>query len=98
MGHQECGAVKAYLQYKDHYEHHDHIKHIVDYMGFLRDSTQKIHPDSMTTNQAVEMNIRHGVSILKTSEPLLKNLNEMGELKIIGALYELETGTVKFFN
>jgi carbonic anhydrase len=98
MGHQECGAVKAYLQHKDHYEHHDHIKHIVDYMGFLQDSTQQVHSDSMTTDQAVEMNIRHGVSILKNSEPLLKNLNEKGELKIMGAIYELETGTVKFFN
>jgi carbonic anhydrase len=97
MGHQECGAVKAYLQHRDHYEHHDHIRHIVDYMGFLEDSTHKHHPDSMTTDLAVELNIRHGVSIIKNSEPLLKTMSDKGELEIIGALYELETGTVRFY-
>lgn len=96
MGHEHCGAIKAYLEQEDH-PHNDHIQHIIQYIADEPEEQQL--PDSLRTNidQAVNANILHGVNLLKSSEPVLKTLYETGALTIAGARYDLDSGKVEFF-
>ncbi len=96
MGHQNCGAISAYLDPASH-RIHKHIIEIINYISKERE--EKLLPDSVKyeINYAVNANIKHGVNLLKNSLPILKPLVDSGKLMVIGALYSLENGSVTFF-
>ncbi|MCO4294425.1 carbonic anhydrase [Solitalea sp. MAHUQ-68] len=95
LGHQSCGAVKAFLESKGE-KHQDHIQSIVDYIGSEQEVTSIV--DSLKKNPllAVKLNVKHGVKLLKNSTPVLKPLVDKAELNIIGAYYNLDNGKVSF--
>lgn len=97
LGHQDCGAVKAYLENRGCYEHFDHIRHLVDYIA--SEEEEQALPKDQQNNlaRAVEANMLHGVHLLKTSEPILKHLADNKKLSIVGAIYNIENGQVSFF-
>ena len=41
-------------------------------------------------------NVRNAVHALRTSEPVLRHMAEKGEIKVVGAYYDLDTGVVAF--
>ncbi len=93
LGHEQCGAVSAFLQH-DSGSHHDHIESILHYLE--SEPEERALPDSLKHNldAAIRANILHGVHLLRTSEPVLRPLVEAKKLTIIGALYQIETGKV----
>jgi carbonic anhydrase len=96
MGHEECGAIQAFIDSKGSYKHLDHIKHILDYLGDEKEEQTLLAGKSATVQKAVLANIDHGVATLKNSEPVLKTLATQKKIQIVGAVYEMETGKVKF--
>ena len=96
MGHQNCGAISAYLN-PSHLRLHQHIISIIDYIA--KEKEEKILPDSVKykIDFAVNANIKHGVNLLNNSLPILKTLIDSGKIKVIGAVYSLEKGSVTFF-
>lgn len=93
LGHQDCGAVKAYLQDTTSHYRFDHIKHLVDYIAKKEEERELDHP---TLAKAVEANMLHGVHLLSQSEPILKSALQKKQIAIVGALYDIETGKVEF--
>lgn len=93
LGHENCGALDAFA-HRAETEHHNHINALIEYMS----NEQEIQslPDSLKTNLAtlVNTNVVHATNFLKNSEPVLKHLVDKKELKIIGALYDLDNGKV----
>lgn len=94
MGHEECGAIKAFLE-SDIHEAEGHIKDIVkaiqeepEEQEVLREAGRKIDP-------AVRANIRHGVEQLKNSGPILAEKVQEGKLNIVGAMYNIDNGKVE---
>ena len=90
LGHEKCGAIAAA---RDTAAAAGHIKSIMDAIGPAVKATKG--QDAEATCMA---NIRNIVVTLRTSEPLLKHLVESGELLILGAYYELNTGIVTFLD
>ncbi len=92
LGHEQCGAVSAFLQHES--DSHDHIQSILHYLE--SEPEEKALPDSLKHSlyAAIQANILHGVHLLRTSEPVLRPLVEAKKLTIIGALYQIETGKV----
>lgn len=96
MGHKSCGAVKAFIDSKGHYEEEDHIKSIVDYIASEKEEKELAKSGNFSFENAVDANVQHGVSLLKKSEPILKESFEQKKVTIIGAVYDIETGKVVF--
>jgi carbonic anhydrase len=95
MGHENCGAVKAYAE-SGNENQHDHIQSLISYIGSeeeIRNIRDSIHSN---LDILVKANIAHGVNLLKSSTPVLKPLFDGNELKIIGAYYDLDSGKVLF--
>ena len=95
MGHENCGAIQAYAA-AGHEKHDDHIQKLVDYIA-AEEEEQAI-PDTLRSDidVLVKANVAHGVSLLKSSEPVLKPLVDKNEIKVIGAYYDLDNGEVVF--
>jgi carbonic anhydrase len=93
MGHENCGAIEAYIKQGNEI-HHDHIQSLIDYIS--GEIEEKELPDSLKHDlgHAVNANIRHGVKILQESEPILKELYAGKKIQIVGAFYDLDTGGV----
>lgn len=98
MGHTSCGAVKGAC---------DHAK-----LGNLTQMLYKIMPavDAVDTksgeerssknigfvNQVAEKNVELTIEDIHSKSKVLRDLFEAGEIDIVGAMYEVETGKVKF--
>jgi carbonic anhydrase len=90
LGHARCGAVAAALA---------ETKvpgHIVSLVDAIKPAVvmSKGQPGDPLDN-AIRANIRHTVEDLKTSQPILGDLVKAGTLKVVGAIYSLDTGKVE---
>jgi carbonic anhydrase len=96
MGHQGCGAVQAALLSRDQGDRQrSRIQILVDsILPGLPPFDPKLSPAERTA-QAIEANVRWTVKqIVETPEAKARLVE--GKVKIIGALFEISTGRVKF--
>lgn len=98
MGHKDCGAIKAFINSKGHYDHLDHIKNIINYIEKENEEKNLSTTDKLSVDNAIDANIAHGVTFLRTAEPILKERFDQKKVEIIGALYDVESGKVVFKN
>jgi len=96
LGHENCGAVDAYINHNES-STGSHIDKIIEYIA--AEEEEKALPDNQKKEivSAVKANILHGVNLLKSSEPVLKKLFDENKIEIIGATYDLDNGEVAFF-
>lgn len=89
LGHARCGAVKGAVQSMPL---PGKISGILTHIKPAVDSTANLPGDRVTN--VVIANVKNQIRKLKSSR-VLAELIEMGELKIIGGFYDLDTGVVK---
>lgn len=105
MGHERCGAVDAALGV---------VEKNVTYPGSIGQMIEPIVPAVLRAkagmdpakpydreallDAAVRENVRRVVTRLSTSEPLLIEPLQQKKLMIVGARYDLDDGSVEFFN
>lgn len=97
LGHESCGAVKAAI---------DDVK-----LGNITPMLKKIAPAvEMSSNfegeknsknpqyvsHVCENNIQNTIETIRKESPILKEMEENGEIKIVGAIYSLSTGKIEF--
>ncbi len=98
LGHQSCGAVKAAI---------DGVE-----LGNITGLLNKIQPaiknaesfegEHAASNKAYvnyvgEMNVKESMDEIRRQSPILKEMEEKGEIKLVGANYDVHTGAVEFF-
>ena len=83
LGHDHCGAVEAAI-------HHDPDGHI----KFITDEIRKAIGAEVDEYKASCMNIMHSVKVIEENNDM-RILEGMG-LKVMGAMYHLESGVVEF--
>jgi len=93
MGHTKYGAVSAACKIPDV------PGHIVTLINAIKPAAQlaKIQTGDEVEN-AVKINVAMQVQQLHNLEPVLTKATRSGELKIVGAVYNLETGKVEFLD
>ena len=98
LGHHDCGAVNAALKTRDEGDRHrSRIQLLVDnILPGLPSIDPNLSPTART-NQAVESNIRWTVQQILDTPECQARLRE-GEMKIVGALFEIATGRVRFLD
>ena len=101
LGHERCGAVDAALAV---------VEENATYPGSLDRLIEPIIPAVLKAKSvgklkgeelldaAVRENVRRIVARLRNSEPVLLEPLRAGKLKIVGARYDLDDGTVDFFD
>jgi carbonic anhydrase len=97
LGHEACGAVKAAVA---HIDANDTLP------GAIRDLVDVIRPAAAAVrgkpgdklDNAIKANVAMGVERLKGLDPILAPLVKKGDLKVVGAVYELRTGAVKWLD
>ena len=103
LGHSSCGAINAMLEHNcgDGHAHPvpGHIAAIVKTLGEGAEVKEVLASkgDGMDI-RAVEANVVNGVKQLRNCAPILNELHQSGELKIVGAIYYIETGEVKYLD
>ncbi|MFZ0060775.1 MAG: carbonic anhydrase [Pyrinomonadaceae bacterium] len=98
LGHEGCGAVSAALQTRDQNQlHRSRIQLLVEkILPALPRFDPQVSPE-MRLAQAVEANVRWTLrQIVETPEGQAR-LAE-GQLKLVGAIYEIESGRVRFLS
>jgi carbonic anhydrase len=97
MGHQRCGAVDAAVSV---------VRDNATFPGSIDDMIEPIIPAVLSVrdkpgdllDNAVRANISRIVRRLRESEPILSDPQREGRLKVVGAHYSLEDGSVDFFD
>jgi carbonic anhydrase len=96
LGHEGCGAVSAALETHFHgVRHHSRIAKLVEsIVPAIRRLNRKLPPQQLL-KRAIEANVRWTMKqILQTPEG--KARVKEGRLKLVGAIYEIKTGRVRF--
>jgi carbonic anhydrase len=91
LGHERCGAVKAFV---DGGEAPGHIKDIVDSIKEEEEIKAIAKDDKNRLDDCVKANVLHGVHQLETQSEILKEKEHKHELQIVGARYDLDEGKV----
>jgi len=96
MGHEHCGAVKSAI---------DDVK-----LGNITSMLSKIRPSVEATlyegdrtssnpefvHKVNESNVLNTIEQIRVNSPILREMEENGEIKIVGATYDLDTGIATF--
>lgn len=99
LGHTSCGAVKGAI---DNVEL-GNLTEVVKEIKPAVDKTVSLHPGeevSSKNHELVDMvaktNVEMSLDYIRKNSPILKEMEEKGEIKIAGALYDVSTGKVTF--
>lgn len=96
LGHTNCGAIGAFVDHDHDHSHiySDYVQKIIDFID--AEEEEKSLPRDIPNffEKAVEANVLHGIHALKNSLPHVDSLVAEKKLKIVGAIYDMETGKV----
>lgn len=107
LGHSHCGAVTACVEaiLNPEQKHSPNIRSIVDRIS---PSVYNLHEIAAAGGQdvdkeelidrSVRANVRMSVSQLKHGSRIIEDMVDSGELLVVGAEYNLETGKVRFLD
>jgi carbonic anhydrase len=95
LGHESCGAIKGSI---------DDVKlgNLTSLLGELKPAVnavpghdgQRTSKNNTFVNKVIEANVRQTVKDLRERSEVLSDLEKQGKIKIVGAVYSLETGKV----
>ena len=89
LGHQNCGAITAALGHKDNGKNLNHL------LRFIQPAISK--SESKEVNEISHIHAKLTAEKLIKESSIITNAINTGNIKIIPAYYNLETGQVKFF-
>lgn len=96
LGHEHCGAVKAAV---------DDVKlgNITPMLAKIRPAVEAIEygGERNSKNQefvhlACVSNVRNAMEKIRSDSPILKEMEDKGEIRILGAVYDMDDGSVDF--
>jgi carbonic anhydrase len=93
LGHGECGAVKAAIKHLDDKEPLPGA--IGPLINTIRPAVLKAkgRPGNLLDN-AIRANVEIGVEVLRSLQPIVAPAVKRGRVKVVGAVYDLRTGSV----
>ena len=95
LGHDSCGAVTAAVQGG---EAEGHLGSLMDFIRPAVEQAREAGEGSDLLNGSIDNNVFNIVEALKSSQPVLSEKVEAGELMILGARYRLDSGLVEILD
>lgn len=96
LGHEHCGAIKSAI---------DDVKlgNITAMLSKIRPAVEKVAYEGDRTSgneefvhKVCESNVVHTIEQIRANSPILKEMEEKGEIRIVGAVYDMDSGRVTF--
>ena len=95
LGHTNCGAVKAVLQYeKDRKPLPGHLQMLLDAVSPGVVQAMREGPTDLL-DHAIEDNVRHNAQRIRQAHPVIAKAVEEKRVDVVSAVYELATGQVR---
>lgn len=99
MGHTECGAIKGAI---DNVQL-GNLTMVMDALKPAVEDVKNISTDRTSKNkkfviEVTEANVRRTVEKIRADSPVMRELEQSGQLKIVGAMYDISSGQVVFLN
>lgn len=98
LGHEYCGAVKAAID-------NVQLGNITALVSKIRPAVEKVEyeGDRSSNNEefvhlVCESNVKHTIEQIRLNSPILKEMEDNGQIKIAGAVYDMEIGVVTFLD
>ncbi len=100
MGHEHCGAVKAAIDSVE-------LGNITTMLTRIQPAVDKARAsydgDTSSKNEefvheVCEQNVVDSIAAVRSGSPILADLERKGEIRIVGAVYDMDTGVVSFLN
>jgi carbonic anhydrase len=97
LGHHECGAVKAAIEYvKDGKTFPGHIQTLAVTLAPSAKKSKSLPGDWL--NNAIAQNVRDTVASLPSRSSIVADAVSNGSLQIVGGVYDLKSGVVTFLD
>lgn len=93
MGHQRCGAVTAAAEEG---EAEGHLPSLLSLIRPAVDQARRLQGDLI--DNAVRINVENVARFVRGSRPLVAEYVERGDIKVVGAVYSLDTGKVTWLD
>lgn len=99
MGHESCGAVKAAIDKVEL----GNITAMLTKINPAVELSQSYEGDKTTKNaefvtHVSKNNVLNTIETIRKDSPILKEMEDQGEIKIVGAIYNMASGVVSFFD
>jgi len=98
LGHEHCGAVKAAVddvKLGNITPMLEKIKPAVESVDYSGDRTSK-NPEFV--HMVCESNVHLTIEQIREDSPIIKEMEDNGEIKIVGAVYDMDNGQVTFLD
>jgi carbonic anhydrase len=98
LGHEHCGAVKAAI---------DDVKlgNITPMLTKIRPAVNAVEYEGDRTSknekfvhEVCQTNVQYTIEQIRRDSPIMKEMEDNGEIKIVGAVYDMDNGKVTFLN
>jgi carbonic anhydrase len=99
LGHTECGAIKGAI---DNVE----LGNLTTVIRALQPAVADVHDGDLGedrtsknkkfVNAVAQANVRRTVANIRANSPVLRELEQSGQIKIVGAMHDISTGEVTF--
>lgn len=95
LGHSKCGAVTSACQ-------HVELGNITALLSKIQPAVRQVEAEvgTITTEENVQKvadaNVDVAISVIRKQSEILATLEKEGEIKIVGGMYDVETGVVTF--
>ncbi|MGR8981248.1 MAG: bifunctional SulP family inorganic anion transporter/carbonic anhydrase [Gammaproteobacteria bacterium] len=99
LGHTHCGAIKGACQEVE-------LDHLTGLLAKIKpavqavrehESAEKLADNKVMVQMTAERNVQMTVENIRKQSKLLDSMADAGEIKIVGAMYDIETGKVDFY-
>ena len=98
LGHTSCGAVKGACDNVELGHVSSLVKNIRPAVDDVVDKDETCSSeDTETVNTIAEANVERTVEQMRKQSSILKELEDNGEIAIVGAMYDVKTGEVEFY-
>ncbi len=99
LGHKYCGAIKSAVDKVEM----GNITSLLEKIKPAVDASKGFDGDKTSANQeylhhVCAENVKVSVKNIRANSPILKEMEAQGSIKIVGAVYDMESGRVKFNN
>ena len=96
MGHEHCGAIKAAVDDVQ-------LGNITPMLKKIKPAVDQVDYDGERNSENEEFvhlacvsNVRNTIEEIRTQSPILKEMEDNDEIKIVGAVYDMDDGSVEF--
>lgn len=99
MGHTKCGAVTAACQSVELGNITALLNKIKPAVAIVKANSEDVHKEmsSDSIEEVTQINIKLSINRIRKESPILAEMEQLGEIEIVGALYNVSSGKVTFF-